>query len=90
MLERLIEQWLTQSPQREDAVLRFVEQGGALPTQEELKRAANNPLVRAYLRKGLELFTRMADDVQAASQIHVLRWRIETVLEAMDQLQAQP
>jgi hypothetical protein len=89
MLERLIEQWLAQSPQREDSVLRFVEQGGALPTQEELKRAAGNPLVRAYLRKGLELFAQMAGDAQVAPQIHVLRWRIETVLEAMEQLQQQ-
>ncbi len=90
MLERLIEQWLAQSPQREDAVLRFVEQGGALPTEADLQRAAANPLVRAYLQKGLELFSQMARDPQVAPQIQVLRWRIETVLEALDKIQSRP
>jgi len=89
MLDKVLEQWLASNPLSVDPVLRFVEQGSGapMPTIEQLKRAANNPLVVAYLEQGLELFQRLAGDSNAPA-VQVLYWRIKTVLQAIKQLQA--
>jgi hypothetical protein len=89
MLERVIEQWLA-NPQMGDPVVKFIETGGDIPTVEQLKRAAGNPLLLAYLRKGLELFQRLSHvNPQAAVAAQVYLWRLETVLEAIREIQEQ-
>jgi hypothetical protein len=89
MLDKVIEQWLASNPASVDPVLRFVENGSGvpMPTIEQLKRAANNPLVVAYLEQGLALFQRWADDSNAPAAIQLLHWRIRTVLDAIKKIQ---
>jgi hypothetical protein len=90
MLDKVLEQWLASNPVAVDPVLRFVEQGSGapMPTIEQLKRAADNPLVVAYLEQGLQLFQRWVNDPNAPAAVHLLHWRIKTVLQAMKTLQA--
>jgi hypothetical protein len=86
MLEKVVEQWLANS-QLGDPVIKFIESGGDIPNVEQLKRAAANPLLMAYLRKGLELFHRLSHvNPQAAVAAQVYLWRLETVLEAIQQI----
>ncbi len=90
MLDKILEQWIASNPVAVDPVLRFVEQGSGapMPTIEQLKRAAENPLVVAYLEQGLQLFQRWANDPSAPAAVQLLNWRIKTVLQAMEALRA--